>query len=182
MSSFEQNERLALWLAPLAAVVPLIPFFSMPGSPWFLGKLMGEAGHPMSMPGWGPWISAAGVVFDGAILSYALTFAVILPVYFLLKDDGRMSSLRTVILFCVAAVLASQAVHVLQNFRQPGLREFATGWMSPVFGCVCGLSGGLCFTFLRKRRIPGFVAYSLPAVLLVACGMVLVQAARLVNR
>src|SRR5271163_1802701 len=120
------NEPLAFWLAPLVAVLVLIPFFSFPASPWFLGKLAGE---PMSLLGVGPWLSALGVLFDGTILGYAMMYVLAVPIYFLLKERTQVSVVRVMILFCLTGVAASQVVHGLQNFRQPALREFASGWM-----------------------------------------------------
>ena len=43
-----QNEKLAFWLAPLLSTIPLIPFFSLPSSPLYLGKLMGDPAHPFT--------------------------------------------------------------------------------------------------------------------------------------
>ncbi len=180
-----ENERLAFWLTPLAAALPLIPFFSIRASPWFLGKLMRDPAHPMSLPGVGPWLSATGVVFDGTILGYVMIYAVALPIYLLLERRAQMSLVRLMILFCLTGVFASQVVHFLQNFRQRGLEEFADGWMSPLFGCLCGGAAGLFFSFCSGRRIPIFmrpVVYALPAGVLFVCGFVMVQSARLVNR
>jgi hypothetical protein len=41
-----QNEKLAFWLAPLLSTIPQIPLFSLPLSPLYLGKLMGDPAHP----------------------------------------------------------------------------------------------------------------------------------------
>jgi hypothetical protein len=127
------NERVGFWMAPLAAAVALVPFFSLPASPWFLGKLTAEA--PMSLPA----MAAMGVILDGT---------------------------------------GSQVVHALQNFRQPGLREFASGWMPSVFGCLCGAVAGLTFILFRKLRIPEpaqpFV-YAAPAFTVILCGFLLVN-------
>jgi hypothetical protein len=166
------NERVGFWMAPLAAAAALVPFFSLPASPWFLGKLTGEP--PMTLPA----VAAMGVVFDGAILGYVMTYALALPVYFLLKAGTRMSFARVMLLFCLTGIAGSQVVHALQNFRQPGLREFASGWMPPVFGCLCGAVAGLTFILFRKLRIPEpaqpFV-YAAPAFTVILCGFLLVN-------
>ena len=171
------NEPLAFWLAPLVAAVVLIPVFSFPASPWFLGNLAGE---PMSLPGVGPCLSAMGVLFDGTILGYVMTYILAVPIYFLLKEHTQMALVRVMILFCLTGVAASQVVHGLQNFRQPALREFASGWMSPVFGCLCGAAAGLFFAACRKYSFPKRVHlrlffYALPAFTLILCGFLLVQ-------
>jgi len=182
------SERSAFWLAPLAATLPLIPLFALPVSPWFLGRLMGDPTHPMALPGTGPWLSAAGVVFDAGILAYVMAYAVALPIYFLCKRESQMSFARLMILFCLIGVIASQVVHGLQTFRQPLLRDFASGWTSPLFGCLCGASAGLFFAFLRKLPIPEQmrpVLYAMPAFTLILCGFLLVQgatASRFINR
>ena len=119
------NEPLAFWLAPLASTIPLIPFFSLPSSPLFLGKLMGDPAHPFLWPHLGPWLAAMAVVFNGMLLAYFTA----LPVYLVLKATGTMPAIRTLVLFSLAGVLASQLVHVTQHFRQPGLREFAVSWL-----------------------------------------------------
>src|SRR5215813_9698216 len=64
-----ENEILSLWLAPIVATLPLIPFFTLRFSPLFLGALMADRG-PTTWPWIGPVVSAAGVVFDGTILGY----------------------------------------------------------------------------------------------------------------
>jgi len=56
------SENLAFWIAPLVSPIPLIPFFSLPWSPLFLGKLMGnlaailfsyrDGGHGWLRPAW----------------------------------------------------------------------------------------------------------------------------------
>jgi hypothetical protein len=181
----QENERLAFWLTPLAAVVPLIPFFSIPASPWFLGRLMADPTGPMSWPGVGPWLAAVGVVFNGTILGYVVTYAVVLPIYFLLKDGMKMSLPRLMVLFCLAGVFASQVVHLLQNFRQAPLREFAEGWVSPLFGCLCGAVAGLFFAMGRRWRTPGLwrgVIYTVPVATLAICAFVMVQSARMAVR
>jgi hypothetical protein len=95
----------------------------------------------------GPWLAAMAVVFDGTLLAYFVA----VPVYMLLKAASTMSVMSVLILFSLAGVLASQLIHVMQGFRQPGLREFAVSWSSAFrmslrlcFGCVCkGVAGQL---------------------------------------
>jgi hypothetical protein len=45
-------------MAPLAAAAALVPFFSLPASPWFLGRLAGEPAMA-----W-PAAAAMGVILD----------------------------------------------------------------------------------------------------------------------
>jgi hypothetical protein len=175
---FRNNEGPAFWLSPLVSTVPLIPFFSLPTSPLFLGKLMGDPTHPILWPRLGPWLAATAVVLDGTLLAYFVAVFV----YLLLKTNRTMSVLRVLILFSLAGLLASQLVHITQGFRQPGLRQFAVSWLSPVFGCLCGLVSGACFTLLANRRFSAIartLLYSLPVAILVACGSALVWAAKL---
>jgi hypothetical protein len=171
------NENPAFWLAPLAATIPLIPFFSLPASPLFLGKLAGEPANPFLWPHLGPWLAAMAVVFDGTLLAYFVA----VPVYLLLKSTGKISVIRVLVVFSLAGVLASQLVHVVEDFRQPGLREFAVSWLSPLFGCLCGLVSGACFTLLRNCRFSlaaRALVYSLPAAILAVCGGTLVWSAQ----
>jgi hypothetical protein len=165
------DERLAFWLTPLAAAVPLVPLFSIPASPWFLGRLMGDPAHPMALPGTGPWLSAMGVVFDATILGYVMIYAMAFPIY-------RLFKAHAMILFCATGLLASQVVHFLQHFHQAGLREFADGWMSPLFGCVCGAAAGLFFAYCSRHRIPQpvrAILYPLPAAVLLICALAMVH-------
>jgi hypothetical protein len=171
------NEHLALWLAPLASTLPLIPFFSLPSSPLFLGRLMGDPTHPFLWARLGPWLAAMAVVFDGTLLAY---FAVV-PLFMLLKVVGRVSVVRVLVLFGLTGLLASQLVHVAQNFPQPGLRDFATSWSSPLFGCLCGLVSGACFALLANRRFSlaaRTIIYSLPVAILAICGSTLLWSAK----
>jgi hypothetical protein len=171
------SEGPAFWLAPLVSTIPLLPFFSLPSSPLFLGKLMGDPTHPFLSPQLGPWLAALAVVFDGTLLAYFVA----VPVYLLLKAASTMSVVRVLILFSLAGVPASQLVHVTQGFRQPGLRASAVSWLSPLFGCLCGLVSGACFAFFANRRFSvtaRILAYSLPVAILVACGSTLVWFAR----
>ena len=176
------NANPAFWLAPMVSTVPLVPFFSLPLSPLFLGKLMGDTANPFLQPQ-GPWLAAAAVIFDGSHLAYLVAAFI----YLLLFGSGRIqrdfrnaagkpSLMRVLILFGLAGVSASQFVHCVQNFREPALRAFAASWLSPLFGCLCGLISGACFAFFANRQFsPGARAfvYSLPATIVVACGGIL---------
>ena len=176
-----QNERLAFWLAPLLSTIPLLPFFSLPASQLYLGRLTGDPTHPFLWPRLGPWLAAMAVIFDGTILSYFVALLIAVPVYLLFRATGRLSVIRVLILFSLSGVLASQLVHVVQAFRQPGLREFAESWWSPLFGCVCGMLSGACFAFCACRRFSlaeRALAYSLPVMVLVVCATTLVWSAQ----
>ena len=175
------NESLAFWLAPLACTVPLIPFFSLPWSPLFLGKLMGDPTHPFLWPNLGPWLAGLAVIFDGTVLGYLAMLLLAVPVYLLLKSTGKLSLARVLILFGLVGVLASQLVHVAQAFRQPGLQAFAGSWLSPVFGCLCGMTSAAFFSLLANRRFPPVaraLVYSLPVAVLLACGTTLIWSAQ----
>jgi hypothetical protein len=171
------NENFAFWLAPLASTIPLIPFFSLTSSPLFLGKLMGDAAHPFLWPQLGPCLAAMAVIFNGTLLAYFVA----VPVLLLLKAAGKMSMMRVLIFFGLAGVLASQFVRLAQAFQQPGLREFAISWLSPLFGCLCGLASGVCFALIVNRRFSlaaRVLGYSLPIAIIVACGSALVWSAK----
>jgi hypothetical protein len=132
-------------------------------------------------------LAAAGVVFDGTILAYVVAAFL----YLILFGSGRrcqdspirgLSIARVLILFSLAGIGASQIVRVLQDFRQPGLREFAVSWLSPFLGCLCGLISGACFAFFANRRFSlaaRALVYSLPVAVIVACGIFLVWSANL---
>jgi hypothetical protein len=171
------NENLAFWLAPLVSTIPLIPFFSLPSSPLFLGRLMGDLSHPFLWPQWGPWLAAMAVIFDGTLLAYFMA----VPAFLYYKATGKWSVMRVLIFFSLVGVLASQFVHVAQGFRQPGLRDFAVSWLSPLFGCLCGLVSGAFFALVASRRFPLAVralVYGLPVAILVTCGSALVWSAK----
>jgi hypothetical protein len=175
------NEKLAFWLCPLVSAIPLIPFFCLPWSPLFLGKLMGDPTHPFLWPQLGPWLAGMAVVFDGTLLGYFMALLVAGPIYLFIKAAGKVSVPRVLILFSLAGILASQFVHVAQGFRQAGLREFAVSWLSPLFGCLCGLASGAFFALVANRRFPSAARglfYSLPAAILAACGGTLVWSAK----
>jgi hypothetical protein len=174
---FSDNENLAFWLAPLVSTIPLIPFLSLPSSPLFLGRLIGDASHPFLWPGLGPWLAAAAVIFDGTLLAYFMA----VPVYLLLISARRTSVMRVVIFFCLAGVSASQFVHLIQSFRQPGLREFAVSWLTLLFGLLCGLASGVFFALFANRRFSKaarVLGYSLPITIIAACGSALVWSAK----
>ncbi len=164
----------AFWLAPLAASIPLIPFFSLPSSPLFLGRLgAGDAENPFLQPHWGPWLAAAAVIFDATIAAYVMTFFL----YMLFRATREpVTTRRVLVLFSLTGVLTSQLVHWVQNFQQPGLSAFADSWLSPIFGCVCGLTAGACFALFANRRFSPTaraLVYSLPFAVVVACGQFL---------
>jgi hypothetical protein len=172
------NRNLAFWLAPMASTIPLILFFGLRVSPWYIGKLMGEPAHPFPWLRLGPWLGTAGVVFDGMLLAYFMA----VPVYLTVFRTGR--NRPTLLAFCLAGILASQLVHGVQHFRQPGLREFATSWLSPFFGCLCGLAAGACFVLLARRRfspVARVLLYAMPVAILLACGGSLLWSARLLR-
>ncbi len=170
----------AFWLAPLASSIPLIPFFSLPWSPLFLGRI--DIGGPFHQTTLGPWLAAAAVLFDGTILAYVMAAFL----YLILFGSGlyrrefpneQLSTVGVLTIFGVAGMAGSQFVRLVQNFRQPGLREFAVSWQSPLLGCVCGLVSGACFAFFSRRQFSpaerAFV-YGLPVGVVVACGSFLV--------
>ena len=176
-----KNETLAFWLAPLVSVLPLLPLFGIPSSPLFLGRLTVDPTHPTNWPVWGPWLSTVAVVFDGTILAYFAAAFVALPIYELYRSRGKVSVVGICVLFGFAGICASQFVHLVQNFKQPGLRDFADSWWSPLIGCLCGLMGGMFFSLFARGGVPpaarAFI-YPLPVGILVASGFVLIEAAR----
>jgi hypothetical protein len=93
------DENPAFWLAPLASTIPLIPFFSLPSSPLFLGKLMGNPAHLFLWPHLGPWLAAMAVVFDGTLLAYLMA----VPVFLLLQATGKPSVIRVLVVFSLGA-------------------------------------------------------------------------------
>jgi hypothetical protein len=173
-----EHEILALWLAPLISTLPLIPIFSIRSSPLFLGALEVAPNHPTTWPWFGPVISAMGIIFDGTILGGVAEIVIALPVYLVLRWFGKLSESRIVLLGIITAILASQFVGAAQNFKQPGLREFATSWLSPALACLSGAAAGLFVAYLRNSRIRlresllecGFL---LPIASLVACAFTL---------
>jgi hypothetical protein len=172
------DDNAAFWLAPLAATLPLIPFFSLPASPLFLGRLAaGDPVNPFLWATWGPWLAALAVIFDGTLLAYFMA----VPIYLVLGAGERLSTPRVLLLFSAAGVVASQLVRVLQGFRQPLLRDFAVSWLSPLFGCLCGLAAGTCFVLLARRRFPvagRALAYSLPVAVVMVSGSLLMWSAQ----
>jgi hypothetical protein len=106
---------------------------------------------------------------------------VAVPVYLLLKAARKMSTVRVLVVFGLGGVLASQFVHLAQAFQQPGCREFANSWLSPLFGCLCGLASGACFALTVNRRFSPaalVLGYSLPSAIIIACGSALVWSAK----
>ena len=170
----DKNEALALWLAPFVSTLPLVPLFSIPSSPLFLGRLMDDPSHPAN---WA-WVSAAAVFFDGSLMAYFFGFLLVLPVYLAYRRSGRLPVMRVLTLFGFAGVCASQMVHLLQAFRQPDLAAFANSWLSPVIGCLCSLVAGAFFCVFAKRNYSwGRAMYPVPVAVVIACGVVLIQAA-----
>jgi len=97
----------------------------------------------------GPWLAAAAVIFDGTILAYIM--ACVLYAFFRATQEP-MTARRVLVLFSVTGVFASQLVHWFEHFRQPALSAFADSWLSPIFGCLCGLTAGACFALFANRR------------------------------
>ena len=182
----------AFWLAPLVSTVPLILFFSVPSSPLFLGSLMGTiATNPFLHPRAGPWLAAVAVAFDGTLLAYFAAVFIYLPLFGsgrispgFLNAGGTLSLTRVLILFGLAGISASQFVNWVQNFKEPGLRDFALSWLSPLFGCLCGLLSGVCFAFFAKRQFSAAartLVYSLPVAVVVTAGAILVWFSKLIR-
>ena len=120
------DEAAALWLAPLVAAIPLIPFMSFPASPFFLGRLMDDPTYPMNWPRLGPLISASAVVFDAGLLGMLAVLFVVAPIYFALRKRGRNSALSILPVCAGAGILASQVAWMASHsFRQADLRAFA---------------------------------------------------------
>jgi hypothetical protein len=171
--------NIALWLAPLAAPLPLAAFFSLPQSPLFLGRLAGaDTANVFLRPHLGPWLALAAVVFDATVLAYVT----VTPLWLLLKaahaSVERWPLTRVAVLFSLAGIGMSLLVRVTQNFPQPGLREFALSWLSPLFGCLCGLSATAGFAWLMRQRWLSqarTALYPLPGAVLLLCGMLLMS-------
>ncbi len=143
---------------------------------------MADPTHPTNWVGWGPVLSAISVTFDGTILAYFIAFCVALPIYLLYRRDGKVTATGVLLIFSLSGVVASQVVHLLEHFRQPGLREFANSWLSPLIGCLCGLVAGLFFWILRNRRISGaarYLLYPLPILVLIVGGFTLARVAHI---
>jgi hypothetical protein len=176
MDNRPEDQTLALWLAPFFSTLPLVPLFGLRASPLFFGRLMDDPMHLSNWPAWGPWLSSMAVLFDGIILAYVVALLVVAPLYRLYR--GRL-------LFAFGGVVASQLVHLLQNFRQPDLRAFATSWLSPLVGCLCGLAAGAFFTILSRSRFSRrarTLLYAVPIVVLLSCGLALIEAAKQYHR
>jgi hypothetical protein len=169
-----QNEAAALWLAPLVATLPLIPFFSVPASPLFLGRLMDDPSHPMNWPRLGPLISAMAVVFDGEILGCLVALFLVVPAYVGLRENGRNSANNVVMVCTAAGLIASQIGRLIaQGFRQADLRAFANSWQSPIIGCLCGLAAGLFIVYFRNRSLARVPVCCAPvAALVISAGLI----------
>src|SRR5215471_2971687 len=177
-----ENEIVSLWLAPMVATLPLIPFFSLRFSPLFLGTLMADRG-PTTRPWIGPVFSAAGIVFDGTILGYAALFVVALPVYLILRRFNQHSPVHIVLLGTIASQFVAYVVQHRGPFKQPGLQEFALSWSSFLLG---GLSGGAAGSFVallsgyRKQFQTEwfFLAFLLPIGAEILCAVVMLSSAQ----
>jgi hypothetical protein len=168
MQRTSQNEAAAFRLAPLVAAIPLIPFMSVPSSPWFLGKLMDDPGHPFNWPHTGPLISALAVLFDAGILGILTVLFIVAPAYAALRHHGKNSVRNTLILCAVAGVMASQLARMTsQSFRQADLRAFANSETSPILGCLCGLAAGAFIAYFANRRIAYALSWFAPVAVLV---------------
>jgi hypothetical protein len=176
-----ENEALALWLAPVVSTIPLIPFFSIRSSPYFLGRLMDDPTHPMTWQWWGPLLSAMGVVFDGTILGYLAGALLAVPIWLALRERHKLSTLRVSLLFALVGLIASQLAHLMgQGFRQPDLRDFAGSWLSPVLGILCGCTAGAFAVSFAKIPLPGRirpVIFIVPVAVLFICATTMVGAA-----
>lgn len=176
------SESLAFWLAPLASTVPLAFIFGLPGSPLFMGTLMGDPTHPFRWPKVGPWLATAGVTFDGCVLAYLM--AALIYLFFRLTRE-KMSAKRMTIIFVIAGVAATEFVHATQHFRQPGLHAFADSWLSELIGGLCGLVAAGCFAFFANRRFSlnaRMALYSLPVTIFLVCGGVLAYVPHLISK
>jgi hypothetical protein len=185
------NANPAFWLAPIVSTIPLIPFFSLPSSPLFLGRLMGDTTNPFLQPLLGPWLAAAAVIFDGSLLAYLIAVFIYLTLFVsgrihrdFFNATGKLSLVRVLILFSLAGVSASQFIHWIEDFREPALREFAVSWLSPLFGCLGGLISGACFGFFANRQFSPrarALVYSLPVAIVVACGGILFWSSKVIR-
>jgi hypothetical protein len=162
-----KNGAAALWLAPLVATIPLIPFMSLPSSPFYLGRLMDDPRHPFNWPQLGPLLSALAVFFDAWILGMATLLVLVAPAYAGLREYGKLSARNTLLVCAVAGIAASQfARSIAQGFRQADLRAFANSAASPVLGCICGLAAGIFIAQFATRRISGPVIWLIPVAAL----------------
>jgi hypothetical protein len=169
-----RNEAAALWLAPLVSTIPLIPFLSIPSSPFFLGRLMDDPTHPMNWPHMGPMISALAVVFDAEILGIVIVLFLVAPAYVGLRESGKNTA-RNILLVCAGAgILASQIARMIaQGFRQADLRAFANSGTSPILGCLCGLAAGGCIVYFANRRLAPMLIWCAPVAALAISALVL---------
>jgi len=143
------REIVAFAIAPLACSLPLLPWFAIPGSPLFLGKLVAE--HNMSAG-----FAAFAVIFDGTLLGYCMELVFALPIYLLLRALTVLTVCRFFILAGSSGVLGSIVVVLLNNFRQPALRAFAESALSPVLGALCGLISAVVFWSLTRQTVSNY--------------------------
>jgi hypothetical protein len=154
MQSNWRNEAAALWLAPVAATIPLIPFVSIPSSPFFLGKLMDDPMHPFNWPHIGPLISAMAAFLDAESLGIVIVLFLVAPIYAMLRKCGRNTAGYILTACAVSGVVASLIARVIaQSFRQADLRAFANSEASLGLGCLCGLAAGGFVAYFAGRRI-----------------------------
>jgi hypothetical protein len=145
------NQKLAFWLAPLVSTIALIVLFGFPVSPWSIARLMADPTHPFLQSRLGPGLGVCGVAFDAALLAYFMA----VPIYLIVRPGGKLP------------------------VRQA--RAFAESWVSPLFGCLCGLAAAGCYAVLVNRRFPPgarALLYLLPAAVVLACGGTLMYSAR----
>jgi hypothetical protein len=148
------NEAAAVWLAPLAGTIPLIPFMSIPSSPFYIGRLMDDPTHPFNWPTTGPLISALAVFFDAGILAILIVLFLVAPVYAGLWKYRKNTVRNTLVLCAGAGVIASQIARVIaHDFRQPDLRAFAGSGTPPILGCLCGLAAGSFIAYFANRSL-----------------------------
>lgn len=170
-----QNEAAALWLAPLVATIPLIPFLSIRSSPFFLGRLMDDPTHPLNWPHAGPLISAFAVVFDAQILGTLMVLFIVAPAYFGLRESRRITDRNIVIVCAGAGILASQIARVAAHgFAQADLRAFANSAVSPILGCICGLAAGGFIAYFANRRLARTLSWCAPVAALAVSAVVLI--------
>ena len=168
------NEAAALWLAPLVATIPLIPFLSIPASPFFLGRLMDDPTHPMNWPHMGWLISALAVVFDAEILGILIVLFFVAPAYVGLREVRRNTARNILIVCAGAGILASQIARIIaQGFRQADLRAFASSGTSPILGCLCGLAAGGFIAYFANRRLARVPIWCAPVAALTISAVVL---------
>lgn len=146
MKFLTKHEVAAFWSVPLAGSLFLIPWFAVPLSPLFLGRLV-----PGENIGVG--LSAVVVLLNGSILGYSVIILFSLPVYVVIRNLIGITLQRMYLLAGVSGILASFVVRSLHNFKQPLLRSFADSIISPLIGLFCGLGAGILFSYIAARSI-----------------------------